>query len=491
MRVAPHLVHVMPFLIPTYQRTGQGKWIMTAALKLNDFIGFDRNRNLPPDKAIPRGRVISKEDCLKLCPGLDQDGLTGGAIYYDGQISNAERFVLSVCRSAAMEGADLANYIQATGLIREKNRVVGLHVIDTQTKKSFGVRAQMVVNCSGPWCGSLLRKIGIETKRELIKLIKAFVLVCRPLTQGIAVGVPSRYGVTDNDAIVNKGHRYFFITPWRERSLIGTFQIPYHGTPEQFHVDRQDVEYFVKEVQAAYPGADLSWGDINFVYGGLLPMAHSGETNVANGEGQLLKSYVVYDHEKVDGIKGLVSVVGVKFTTARDVAEKTVDLVLKKLGRAPVKSQTAWTPVYGGEVGIFDEFVSQEIKKKPKEIDLDVMHHLLKNYGAKFHEVMCYGEEDPTFLHPIAHNSFVTKAEIVHGVRTEMAQSLSDVVFRRTELGTAGFPGREALQACAGVLAQEWSWNYEEVQSQIEKVLEVYRSAGCGHWENQEKVCAS
>ena len=213
MRIAPHLVSPMPFLIPTYRGGGKGKWIMKAALALNDMVGFDRNQTLPFDKHIPNGRIISSEECLRFCPGLDHRGLTGGAVYYDAQLYNADRFILSLCHSAYLAGAQLANYMRAEGLVRESNRVVGLEVIDELSGENMVIRSNMVVNCAGPWCATFMG--GVEKYADLtgLRWIKALVLVTRSLTQEMAVGVPSRYQVIDRDALVNKGHRYFFYYP--------------------------------------------------------------------------------------------------------------------------------------------------------------------------------------------------------------------------------------------------------------------------------------
>jgi glycerol-3-phosphate dehydrogenase len=82
LRIAPHLVHPLPFLIPTYQYLTQGRLLLSLALKMNDLISLDRNRNLEPHKKIPRGRLISKSECLQLCPNINQRDLTGGAFFF-------------------------------------------------------------------------------------------------------------------------------------------------------------------------------------------------------------------------------------------------------------------------------------------------------------------------------------------------------------------------------------------------------------------------
>lgn len=128
MRIAPHLIHPLPVLIPTYGRWA--KKMLAAALWINDLIGRDRNRIEDLEKFIPAGRIISKRECLELLPDISPTGLTGGAVFYDAQIYNTERLVLSFLRSADTMGADLANYLQARRLLWAGNRILGIEVKD-------------------------------------------------------------------------------------------------------------------------------------------------------------------------------------------------------------------------------------------------------------------------------------------------------------------------------------------------------------------------
>ena len=230
MKIAPHLVFPMPFLIPTNRKLSQGKFVMGLALKVNDLIGFDRNRHLNPEKAIPGGRVVSKSEMLEMCPNLDSPDLTGGAIYYDGQLTNSNRFLLSTLSSASQAGADLANYVEVTGLLKGPNKILGLHAKDILTAEPFDIKAKLVINCSGPWVQRLLNNSGIGNDEKNAKFLKAMVLVTRQLMDKVALGVPGRSLYRDQDAVLNKGYRFFFITPWRNRSLIGTFQNPITNT---------------------------------------------------------------------------------------------------------------------------------------------------------------------------------------------------------------------------------------------------------------------
>lgn len=472
MRIAPHLVRPLPFLIPTLRGSGPGKLAMSFALRVHNLIAFDRNRGLPSGNQIPKSRVVSRSDCLELFPELDQMDLTGGALFYEGQVTNPDRFTLSVLQAAAQSGADLANYIEVVGFLERQRTIEGVKARDRLSGAPLEIRARFVVNCAGPWVSQILQLLNAPINRARISLLKAIVLVTRPLTRGIAVGVPSHSRYRDQDAVIDKGHRYLFITPWRDQSLVGTFQAAYgDDDPEHCRVTEQEVQGFLREVNSSLPAANLERKDVHFVYVGLIPRGDSG---AEQGDAQLLKHSQILDHERGDGMRGLVSVVGVKFTTARRVAEQVVNVLLAKLGRPPRPSTTAWLPVPGGQMFDFDEFLEAETRKRPSGITELVLHHLIYTYGSQYREILKYGEEDQVWNGPMSSGGPVIRAEVLHGIRREMAQTLGDIVFRRTELGTTGHPGEACLEHCADILQRELGWDRARRHSEIDHVQTIF-----------------
>lgn len=462
MRIAPHLVHPLPCVMPTYGHFIKGREVMSIALAINDLVGFDRNQLEDPEKYIPRGRIISKSECLRLIPGVNEKGLTGGAIWYDCQMYNSERLTLSFVLSAAKAGADVANYVEVIGFLRDGNRITGVKAKDVLTGEKLEIRAKIVVNNSGPWVDQVLGLLNTSRDHRIL-WSKAMNLVTRQLIPKYAVGLPGKVKVKNGDVIVNK---VYFIAPWRNFSLVGTVHAPYYGNPNDYRVSEEEIQNFIDEINQAYPGAALKREDVLFFYGGLLPM--DGENRV--GEVKLTRHCRIYDHQKENGIEGLISVVGVKYTTARNVAEKTIDLVVEKLGRKPLRSATAVTPLHGGHIERFGDFLSQETNRRPKGLDKEIIRHLIYNYGSEYHQILKYIDEDPQWGQPIAEGSQVIKAEVLHGIREEMAQKLGDVIFRRTELGSAGDPGEECIKTCAEVMAAELGWDEGRKQGEIEEV---------------------
>ena len=487
LRIAPHLVSPLPILVPTYRHWNQGKLAMYLAFRLNDMISFDRNRFLQPEKAIVRGRIISKAECLKLCPGLDNRELTGGAIFYDGQVYNPERLTLSVLWSASLAGAALANYVRVSGFMEDHNKIAGVEAVDVLEKECLKIRAKVVVNCSGPWIDQVLQSLRQPMRSRAVHLLKAVVLVTKQLVCDVAVAVPGSASYEDVGVVVNKGHRYYVITPWRNTSLIGTFQVPHKGDADNLRVTEDEMSNFIGEFNSAFPAAHVKREDVRFVYAGLLPQA---DTNGVTSDIQLLKNYQILDHDQEGRLKGLVSVIGVKYTTARDVAEKVTNLVLRKLGRRYVPSRTDSIPVYGGDIRPSDSMLACDIEKQSNGVRIEVLQHLIQTYGSQYSEILRYGVTDPDLMRPVAPGLSVTKAEIVNGVRAEMAQKLEDIIFRRTELGTAGYPGDACLETCAEIVATELGWSERRTRSEIEETRAVFEKMGCVEWK-AHNVCVS
>jgi glycerol-3-phosphate dehydrogenase len=178
---------------------------------------------------------------------------------------------------------------------------------------------------------------------------------------------------------------------------------------------------------------------------------------------------------KQHGIEGLVSLIGVRYTTALAEADKAIALVFSKLGRTPPKSATALTPIYGGEIERFSELLDGALAERPHDLAGEVLRSLVHNYGSEYRRVLSYVRENPDWGEALG-GSKVIRAEVVHAVREEMAEKLGDVVFRRTDLGTGAHPGEEAIAASAELMAAELGWGSGRTQAEIEEVVRVFPS---------------
>ncbi len=377
LAIAPEIVRPLPFVVPTYGHGTTGREALALGLLLNDWLTRGRNRGLPPDHRIPGARTVSAAEALRLLPGLERHGLTGAALWHDAQAASTERLTLGFLHAAAGAGALAANHAEAVALLRASGRVAGVAVRDALGGGTLEVRARMVVNAAGPWADEVLARGGVP--RPAAPLLRARNLVLRrPPAVPFAVGAKT-------------GGRFLFLVPWEGRTIVGTSYEPAEAPPS-------DPLAFLDEAARAFPWAGIGRADVAVVHEGLVPGR--------GGASGLSTRPRLHDHEAEDDLPGLVSLQGVKYTTARAVAERAVDLVVRRLGRASPPCRTAVTPL---------------AKARRLEGPLEAAARL--------------------------------------AVRDEMAVTLADAVLRRLDLGTAGPPPPPELDTVARVMAAELGWD--------------------------------
>ena len=472
MKIAPHLVHPLPCIMPTYGHLMKGKEIMQIAMWMNDLISFDRNKLDDPEKKIPRGRIVSREECLRFLPGFEKTNLNGGAVWYDAQMFNSERLLLSFILSAYEAGASVANYVKATSFIMADHQVKGVKARDLLTNEEIDIQAKIVLNTSGGWTDIILSQLKDSLPKQRFTLSTAMNLIInRKLVSDYAAGVNAQFEYSRPDGKIYRGTRVLFATPWRGYTIVGTYHRPYMGNPDEMCVTEKDIHDFLKEINSAFPGYSIQRKDVTFFHKGFLPM---DGVNKKTGEVELTKHYRIYDHKREDGIDGLISVVGVKYTTARDVAERAVNFVFKKLGKKNPGTTSQEKVLTGGTIERFSDFVSKATREMPEGLNNEIMRHLVYNYGSEYQHILEYKKRNPDYGEVLPGSSEVLKAEVIHAVREEMAQKLSDVVLRRTDLGSAACPPDSTLEACARIMGKELGWNKEKIKEEIDEVKAIY-----------------
>jgi glycerol-3-phosphate dehydrogenase len=457
-RVAPHLVRPLPFVVPTYAHPLRSAQTMRVALKLNDAIASDRHEGVTdPALRLPPGRVVSRADCLQLNPLIDPAGVTGGAIWHDYQMHNTDRMTFSFVKSAAERGAVAVNHAQAIALLRRGARVEGVRVEDRLTSAEFDVRAEAVLNATGAWAGSFLDLLGRVTTQPAPRLSRAMNLVTRRIDVAQGCGGRAR-------------GRFLFLVPWRDVSIVGTSHDAHDGPAERIAVTSGDVEQFLDEVHDAFPQAGLSVRDVRLVHRGLLPMLSGDARHV-----RLLRESTVVDHAK-DGAAGLVSMFGVRYTTARATAARAIDAIFKLRGDStPPLSQSDRTPVVGGSIADKERFIRSAVLRDVPGANQDMLLRVALTYGTQYDDVLDLLRTNASLGEPLGASCSVSAAEILYAARHESAVRLSDALIRRTEAGSAGHPGDDAADSAAAIMAREHGWSQSRIQHEIELVQEFYR----------------
>ena len=461
MRLAPHLVHPLACLMPTRKKLSRSRLVMGTALSLNDLMSFDRNRGMDPQKYLAAGRILSKQELSCLLPGYDLSGSTGAAVWHDAQIFNSERLLLEFILSAVKQGSYVANYVEATSFLQRGNQIIGVTARDTITGQGFDIRARVVINCAGAWVESLLGKVNV---RSAYTTSIAMNLIVEQVWRGTAAGLPSR-------PANGKPPQVLFFVPWRNKTMIGTWHLPWNRNPDEFVMTEAVIQDFIDEINSAHPALDLSLEDVQHVTWGFLPV---DQKDAQREPVRLTRDGVVIDHQSRDGVSGLVSVLGVKYSTARAVAEQAVDLAARKLPLKTKKCQTHTTPVHGGQMDDFTAFLNQALTLTTKEIDKEIIEHLVYTHGSEYNYFITEMTRYPAWCERIDPQLPVTAGELIHAVRDEMAWRLADVVQRRTELGAAGLPCMPVLQKCADLMGNELGWSPHDRQKEIDDVIQVY-----------------
>jgi glycerol-3-phosphate dehydrogenase len=475
LRIAPHLVRPMPVLIPTYGHGKKGKPLLRLGLSVYDALTWNRNRGIrSPLRRIPRARAFSASEALASFPGLESHGLTGGLLFHDAQMYNPARLALSALRSAAERGAHLANRVEVTGFLVEGDRVRGVLGWDRLDDRSLEIRGSVVINAAGPWAGRLLeRTLNLQLSRPQPTFSRDVALVVRRCLDG-DVGLALTAGTRDAEALLDRGGRHLFLIPWRDYTLAGVWHRRFDGSPEEIDLAPGEVDGFLDEVNRAFPGADLQTEDVLSIHTGLILYNDDQD----DGEGHRFgRRSLIVDHGREDRIDGLITVIGVRATMARHVAERGVDLALRKLGRRSVACSTAHSTLFGGDFEDFEELVNEMPRREGWPDGSPIRRSMAHSYGSRYSDVISIAEEEPRLALPIG-GSTVLAAEVIHAARHEMAVGLDDVIFRRTDLGVGHQPSPADIELCAELMAAELGWDGAKVRDETRGVQEMIKVRG-------------
>lgn len=437
LRAAPHIVRPLQFVMPTYGYGTRGPAALWAATRLHATLACDRNRGIAAGSRLPAGGLVSRKTLSDIIPGLDTEGINAGAYWYDAQMLDPDRLIIEVLRDAVSKGAIIANYMDVVDFLKEGDRVIGVQATDCIDNTALEVRAQTTACAGGPWIHQLSSMaIGRDSAETDPPLTKGMNLVTRHLGSAAAFGVRS---ARSSDAVVGKSRRMYFATPLPQCSVIGTSHFPYKGNPDDCQFTDQDVSDFLREFNAAYPAAELTADDVYYRHGGLTPAYEDAEGN----EVKRSRQAEIVDHRRDDGVDGFISVIGVKYTTARLVAEKAVDLVYRKTGVTPPACTAGRSALPGARA--------------------ENLHPRFPTYGEFADELVALSPDD---------DGDPTQAAFIAGCRyalqTEMAVRLEDLLLRRTSPAREGRLTDALFRQAAELMSATLRWTPDRKQAEIE-----------------------
>lgn len=449
-RIAPRLLRPLPFIVGTYRSVVRNRLALRAAFRLDRWLGRARNEHLEPELHLPPPRLVSRAATLKLFPGVRQHGLTGGAMWYDYQIVEGDRLNIAFAEAADAHGAVIANYVEATGALRDGGRITGMRVHDRLTGDVLDVRARLTINAAGASVGRVMRMFGVE--RDVL-LLRAMNLVTSRPASDIALAAPDRDG------------RMLTLVPWHGHALIGTSQSRTFCGPDETAITSADVDAFIGDANAAFPSLHLTRDDVTLVHRGVVP-ARRGK----GGRPDLLAAPQILDHAA-----GAMSVIGVKYTTARGIAARVVSHAAQRLGKRVPGSRTDRAMLPGAGIADHEALAIETARAVGLELAPPIIRHLTSLYGDRCAPIIRLMAEHTDWRMPLVPGQLHVGAEVIHAIRHEMACTLGDVAIRRTTLGAAGHPGRPMLVAMAQIGGDELGWSETRRNDEIAAVDAFYQ----------------
>jgi glycerol-3-phosphate dehydrogenase len=440
-RIAPHLVHPVPFLYPLSHRGWERPYVAT---------GLAMYDQMASSKTVPRQKHLTKGGALNLFPGLKSDALVGAVRYYDGQADDA-RHTMTVARTAAHYGAVVLASAEVVEIIKEASRVVGAVVRDAETNETHTVKAKVVINATGVWTDDIQKMSGGRGQFKVRASKGVHILVDRDRIAG-EVGL-----------ILRTEKSVLFVIPWDQHWLIGTTDTDWALDLQHPAATKSDIRYILDHLNEVI-AVPLTEDDIVGVYAGLRPLL-AGESEDT--------SQLSREHAVARSVPGMVSIAGGKYTTYRVMAKDAVDAAAEDIGEIK-ESITEHVPLVGADGYAAMMNLKGELSRETGLPEWRV-EHLLGRYGSKLHEVLALADEDPSLLEPVKSAEKYLRAELKYAATHEGALHLTDILARRTRMSIdTKHRGVDAAEETADIVAPVLGWDEEtkarEVRAYQERV---------------------
>ena len=390
---APHLVHPLATVVPLLPSIG---WRQATLIRAG-FMAGDALRisARTPKSVLPRARRVSAAEALRLAPAIAQNGLRGGLVAYDGQLIDDARLVVTLARTAAEHGATVLTRVRA-----EQVTGTGARLVDTMSDTSIVVSARAVISATGVWAGEVDPSVRLRPSRGTHLVLPAARLGSP--TASITVPVPGSIS------------RFVFAMPEQlGRVYLGLTDEDAPGPiPDEPVAEEHEVTFLLDTINQAL-GTGLTRGDVIGTYSGLRPLIDTGGGSTAD---------VSRKHAVTVGPSGIISIIGGKLTTYRQMAEDVVDRAVSVADLNAKHCTTAQIPLVGAPT------------RSDSAATAGLPSSLVARHGGLSRTVVDTATVKAA-LEPIAPGIDVTRAEVEYAVTHEGAIDASDVLDRRTRIG--------------------------------------------------------
>jgi len=454
--IAPNFVYPLPFMFANYKHWKGNMWLMKVGMILYDTLSYDKKSTWDKSKQLPNHRTLSLKKTLAEEPNLIRKKLRNSTIFYDYQSIFPERLTLAFLKSAVEYGAEISNYSKVESFLTDAsgtiNGVVAKDLLNGESKK---ISTSLTINCGGTWADNIL-EMAAQGKPISHKVKRS---------EGIHI-ITKKIAGKHVISLQKKDGKHLMIMPWRGHSLIGTTDKEYNGTPDEYKVSRQGLEEVIAGVNETY-NAKISYKDIIYAYGGLRPLLD----DQTEGSYQASRKYEVYDNA-TDGLNGLITVEGGKYTTSRNLAQHVLQLVEKKLGKKLPTEISNKQYLSGCEIKNMPEFMKMQ-HAKYQHFGKETVEYISRNYGRESEKIFEIADSQKEYAQVVSHDGELL-AEVVYAIEYEAAKTLKDVLLRRTGIGTLGKPSEEILQKVLQLSAKLLNWDEKRKEEEHKSILHVY-----------------
>ncbi|MCG8604099.1 glycerol-3-phosphate dehydrogenase [bacterium] len=447
LKTASHLVKPIKFVLPVYNDNKYGYGKVKLGLLTYDVLSYD--------KSLENHRSFSTKELLSIEPNIRSRNLKGGFTYCDCQISYPERLCLENILMAKEAGADVCSYTIVTDLLKTNRQIEGVRIHDHRTGGETEVHGRVTVNAAGPWVDEILKLEGPRLQPRLSGTKGSHILL-------------SKFPGGPNNALYVPAHqdgRPFFIIPWRDYYWVGTTDIRYNGSLDDVCPTKDEIDYLIKEVNFFAPTAKLTASDVIYSLAGIRPLP---ATRNGTEEAEITRRHIIFDHED-EGVDGLISIIGGKLTTYRNLAQETVDYLFKRLEKPAPPCQTSTRPLLGGGMKDIRKYIRENCAKYSSRYGLDAaqIHYLISIYGRKFWRVLSLLEINPKLGERICQHNPDIKAQVVFSIQNELPKSLSDIYLRRTGIGTSACRGLDCAETGAKIMGKNLKWRRKQIKKEV------------------------
>lgn len=415
-RTAPHLVHPIAQATPfTPQIDAKGERTLRIGLRLGD--GLRRAAGTSA-RDLPRARRARPDEILAIAPGVDTTNLRGGMIAHDAQLEDDARLVVGLARTAALHGARILTRVSAAQVSGD-----GARLRDELTGAQFDIDARAVVNATGVWAGEVTPEIALRPSRGTHLVVPLDRL--GGLNGQLIVPVPGEAGRWVFAIAQRTGVAYVGLTDEAQPGPIPDVQT----APES------DIMFLLDTLNATL-ATPLTRADVVGTYAGLRPLIESGDGDDRTAD-------VSRRHATIRNGGGLVSIVGGKLTTYRQMAQDAVDAAIDE-GNLKDKAGDCHTrdlPLVGAA-------------PRAQLARIDAPRRVVDRHGTLAPQVLQLAGGDPSLLQPVLPHLDVLRAEILYAAAYEGALDAGDILDRRTRIGLVEADRHNARPIVEALLAE-------------------------------------